>query len=144
MNQSQRKFFIKRIEELAAEKLRELENSRAKECAALVSIRDRACAYMKKYPEKASKDLYAIAKEQLEDSKSHYPEVKLYGEDDTPLFFQRIRKEFSQEQIAIYETYEKKFDKVRAEKKKVINRAYFEELPAEFLRLLEKFEAFKV
>ena len=144
MNKSQRKFFIKRIEELAAEKIRELEDNKAKECAALVSVRDRACAYMKKYPEKASKDLYAVAKKLLEDNKSHYPQLQLYGEDSTPLFFQKVREEFYQEHDAIYEAYEKKVDKVRAEKKKIIDRAYFEELPTEFLKLLEKFEAFKV
>ena len=143
MNQSQRKFFIKRIEELAAEKIRELENNKAKECAALVSIRDRVRTYMNKYPEKASKDLYAVAKELLE-SNRNYPELRLYGETDTPLFFQKIREEFYQESDAIYKAYEKKLDKVRAEKKKIIDRAYFEELPAEFLKLLEKFEAFKV
>ena len=143
MNQSQRKFFIKRIEELAAEKIRELENSRDKECAALVSIKDRMRTYMKKYPEKASKDLYSVAKELLESDRT-YPEIYLYGDNCIPGFLEKIRKDFQRETANIDAAYEEKFDKVRAEKEKVIDRAYFEELPAEFLKLLEKFEAFKV
>lgn len=143
MNQNQRKFFIKRIEELARDKKCELENARAKECASLISIRDRVVAYMKTYPEKAAKDLYVAAKEAVASNRT-YPEVHLYGDDWVPSFFKRIRAEFQKDESAINAAYEEKFDKVQAEKKKVIDRAYFEELPAEFLKLLEKFEAFKV
>ena len=143
MNQSQRKFFIKRIEELAHAKNCELENARAKECKSLISTRDRVVAYMKMYPEKAAKDLYVAAKEAFARSRT-YPEIRLYGDDPDPSFFKRIHAEFKKDESSIYAAYEEKLAKVRAEKKKIIDRAYFEELPAEFLKLLEKFEAFKV
>lgn len=143
MNQSQRKFFIKRIEELAHAKKCELEEARAKECKSLISIQDRVVAYMKKYPERAARDLYVAAKEAFASNRA-YPEIRLYGDNCVPSFFKRIRAEFQKDESAIYAAYEEKLDKVQAEKKKIIDRAYFEKLPAEFLKLLEKFEAFKV
>ena len=147
MNQTQRKYFIERVREIARAKRHEIQALRDKKAEGIKRPLQRALDYLNKHPKVVADQLLEIAKGCLvEDAPFNKIELNTYHEKgyNTPAFFTSCYEAYRKDISELDSWQDAKRAKVDIEERNLIDKAYFEELPKEFLKLLEKFEALKV
>ena len=145
MNQAQRKYFIKRLNDIAHQQRVVLGNEYDKKYAAFIGQNQRTLAYVKKHKRQVSEQLYAMALRLLE-SEEYNKSIVLDSATSShaPQFVADCYKEAEEERK---QTQKEQFSRLELLDRKVeelMDKFYFSEMPSACEELLKELKEFAV
>ena len=151
MNREQQRYFVKRVEEIKAEKISKIKAIAQNKRDAVPRVAERVIEQLNKHKKDACKEIFDAIMRALK-SRDRVFSIQLCCESvpcgDTALnialpFAASANEQYKNAMKTIdYET-EKRIDKVDEDAKKLIDLAMFCQLPDEFADMLAQFEQFE-
>lgn len=148
MNREQQRYFVKRVEEIKAAKIRKINEAFEVKINAIPSVEDRVLAQLVKHKKEAMEQIFDAVKHALENCEK-VARIEFYC-NDVPWgakelnvalpFSASAMDQYTKEKKAIMDKQNRLIEAVTAEAKKLIDQAVFCQLPSEFASMLEQFE----
>lgn len=145
MNQAQRNYFIKRLNEIKAQKMAELKKEYEVKYAAVPKTMERAKNFMRKHKKQVSEQLYSFALQQMT-SETWAPHIQLSEgmNGNVPPFLISLTKAYVEETDALKAEHEERQVKLSKKTSELMDKFYFSEMPDTCEKLLKELKEFAV
>ena len=146
MNQAQRNYFIKRLNDIKAQKSLELRKEYEVKYAAVPSTMERAKNFMRKHKKQAAEQLYSLALLQMTSPGHWSPQIQLSEgmNENVPPFLVSLTKAYQAATDALKAEQEERQTKLNAKASELMDKFYFSEMPDTCEKLLKELKEFAV
>ena len=145
MNQAQRNYFIKRFNDIKAQKMSELKKEYEVKYDAVPKTMERAKNYMKKHKKHAAEQLYRLALQQMT-SETWSPHIQLSEgmNGNVPPFLVSLTKAYQAETDALKAEQQERQAKLSRKASELMDKFYFSEMPDTCEKLLKELKEFSI
>ena len=145
MNQAQRNYFIKRLNDIKAQKMSELKKEYEVKYDAVPKTMERAKNFIRKHKKQVSEQLYSLALQQIT-SGTWSPHIQLSEgmNENVPPFLVSLTKAYAAETDALKAEQEERQAKLSNKTSELMDKFYFSEMPDTCEKLLKELKEFAV
>lgn len=146
MNQAQRNYFIKRLNDIKAEKMSELKKEYEVKYNAVPSTMERAKNFMRKHKKQVAEQLYSLALLQMTSPGNWSPRIQLSEgmNENVPPFLVSLTKAYQAETDALKAEQEERQTKLSKKASELMDKFYFSEMPDTCEKLLNELKEFSI
>ena len=146
MNQAQRNYFIKRLNDIKAQKMAELKKEYEVKYAAVPSTMERAKNFMRKHKKQAAEQLYSLALLQMTSPGNWSPHIQLSEgmNENVPPFLVSLTKAYQAEMDALKAEHVERQAKLSNKTSELMDKFYFSEMPDTCEKLLKELKEFSI